>query len=307
MNKSTTYIHDADGLSAVLDSMKRNPTKLVVLKEACYFLQNMLVQATGIASTIFKARIVPILVEALSIENADVDFQQSVCGLVANLALDKKVKVTIGKSDAIHSIIATLNTTTNLEVKQSACSALKHIALESKSNQSKLSEAGGLEAAFGAIKSFPDDPVLLIAAFGVIKELCIYDEDIARDVVKKGGVRIILKAMKDNSDLAIMQFAACGVIGYLPYEKRDKNAPKLAKAVIDAMKTHSEVSYVQIAACDSLLELAQVPTACTILKDKVTQKLLLKAKEEFEPCESDVDDIIAACTGKNKKKTKGKK
>jgi len=290
---SVPFIRDADGLTAVLSSMKNNPTKLLVQREACYFLQNMLVHEHETANTISKSRVVLIIADAMANEHADAEFIQSVCGLIANLALNKRAKAAIGKAGAIPCIIDALNSSKDLDVKQAACSALKHLALESTDNQQRISEAGGLDAVFSAIKSFPDDEVLLIAAFGALKELCIKDEASSRKLASKGIVKILLKSMQDNQDLAIMQSAACGLIGYLPYGKRDKEAPKLAKLVIAAMKAHSDVNYVQIEGCDALVELSQISSVLPILKEKSTAKILQKAKKEYEECQSDVDDIIA--------------
>ena len=291
---SVPFIRDADGLAAVLSSMKNNPNKLLVQREACYFLQNMLVHENDTANAISKSRVVPIIADAMANEHADAEFIQSVCGLIANLALNKRAKAAIGKSGAIPCIIDALNSSEHLDVKQAACSALKHLALESSDNQKKISEAGGLDAVFSAVKSFSDDEVLLIAAFGALKELCIKDEASSRKLVSKGIVKILLKAMKDNQDLAIMQSAACGLIGYLPYGKRDKEAPKLAELIIAAMKAHGDVSYVQVEGCDALVELAQVSSVIPILKEKSTAKVLQKAKKEYEECQSDVEDIMAA-------------
>ena len=290
---SVPFIKDADGLAAVLSSMKNNPNKLLVQREACYFLQNMLVHENDTANAISKSRVVPIIADAMGSEHADAEFIQSVCGLIANLALNKRAKAAIGKSGAVPCIIDALNSSKDLDVKQAACSALKHLALESSDNQKRISDAGGLDAVFSAVSS-SDDEVLLIAAFGALKELCIKDEASSRKLVSKGIVKILLKAMQDNQDLAIMQSAACGLIGYLPYGKRDKEAPKLAKLIIAAMKAHSAVSYVQIEGCDALVELAQVSTVVPILKEKSTAKVLQRAKKENEECMSDVEDIMAA-------------
>ena len=295
---SVPFIKDADGLATVLSSMKANPSKLLVQREACYFLQNMLVHENETANAISKSRVVPIIADAMANEHADAEFIQSVCGLIANLALNKRAKAAIGKSGAIPCIIDALNSSEDLDVKQAACSALKHLALESSDNQKRISEAGGLDAVFSAVKSSSDDEVLLIAAFGALKELCIKDEASSRKLVSKGIVKILLKAMQDNQDLAIMQSAACGLIGYLPYGKRDKEAPKLAKLIIAAMKAHGDVSYVQIEGCDALVELAQVSTVIPFLKEKSTAKVLQKAKKECEECQSDVEDILAVAKKK---------
>ena len=285
-------------ISAVILSMERNPNKLAVQKEGCYFLQNMLVYSTTNVEAVSKSQVVAGIVPALTNEQflVDEEFLQSACGLLANLALDEQAQVAVGKSGAISALIKTLNTTDDIEAKQASCSALKHLAMENSDNQARMLQEGCLEAVFTAITgSFSHDPVLLAAAFGVMKELCIHDEEVARKIMKMGGIKILLKTMTSFPDLAMIQAAACAVIGYLIYDNKDKDATKLTNAIITAMKNHDDTGLVQIEACDALTELSHVPAVCNILKEATIQKLLERAKRHFPPCESDVDDIIAAC------------
>ena len=143
------------------------------------------------------------------------------------------------------------------------------------------------------IKSNPDDPALLISLLNLTKELC-NDEEVARKVPEMGGIKIILKVMKTNIDVAMVQVAACGVIGFFVLEGREeKNGPSLVKAIIDAMTKHDSVGEVQVHACDALFELSRIPATYGIFKEKKTKELLLHAKSHFKLCESDVDDIIA--------------
>ena len=111
-----------------------------------------------------------------------------------------------------------------------------------------------------------------VKAFNLMKELCLYDEDVGIQIVENGGIKIILKAMEKYFDVASMQVAACEIIGFLLLKgKSEIHAPKLAKAIITAMKNHGEAVDVQIQACDALFELSQVPTTRLILKKKETQ------------------------------------
>jgi hypothetical protein len=292
---SIQHIMDAGGLRAVIAAMERFPKKLAVHKEGCYFFQNLIVRSIDALSAVSNSQVVSIIVEAMSNADSDTEFLLSVCGLIANLAVNKEAKESVGKSDAIFAVISVLKTTDDVEVKQAACTALKNLAVGSTENQTKILEKGGLDALFCAIRSHPNHPLLLVLSFNLMKELCINDEEVAYLIVKNGGIKIILKAMETNRDLATMQVAACEIIGYLLLKgKSEIHAPKLVKAIVTAMKNHNDASDVQIQACDALFELSQVPTTRLILKKKETQELLLRAKSHFKSCESDVDDIIAA-------------
>lgn len=247
-----------------------------------------------VANKIVQEQIIPIILSAMSNEKADTDFKESVLGLIGNLSLNEKAKASIDRSDAISTLVETMRSCIEVDLKRAACSALGHIALDSSANQARISESGGLPATFAAIKAFPHDPDMLIAAFGLMKELAINDEEIAKCIVDEGGLTIILSAMKEHSDLSMMQIAACGVVAYLPYGKKDRMAPKIAEAVVSALKNHSRAADVETAACEALLEIVtNVPSARKLVKETKTRKLLLEAKEANEDCESDVDDILA--------------
>mmetsp|Transcript_29169 Transcript_29169/g.78923 ORF Transcript_29169/g.78923 Transcript_29169/m.78923 type:complete len:1470 (+) Transcript_29169:109-4518(+) len=289
------YIIDADGLHAVISAMKRFPKKLAVQKEGCYFLQNLVVRSADTYIAVSDSQVFPIIVEAMSLVEADSEFLQSAYGLIANLALNKHLKASIGKSDCISAAISKLKIARDVEVKQAACTALRNLAMDSIYNQTKISKEGGLDVIFEAIRSSPDVPALLIASFNLMKELCINNEEVAHQVAQHNRIKIILKAMEDKSDLSGIQIAVCELIGFLVLKGQNEIlAPKLAKAVLTSMKNHSENNDVQIQACDALFELSQVPTTHLILKKKETQDLLFRAKNNFKGCESDVDDIIAA-------------
>ena len=291
----TQHIMDAGGVQAVVAAMERFPKKVAVLREGCFFFQNLIVRSADALSAVSNSEVVPIIVGVMSTENLGTEILLPICGLIANLAVNKEAKEFIGQSDAISATISVLNSSNDGEVKQAACTVLKNLAIGSSGNQTKITEKGGLDALFGAIRIHPGDALLLILSFNVMKELCVKDEEIAYQIVDNGGIKIILKAMQKNSDLAAMQVAACEIIGYLFLEgKSEIHAPKLVKAIVTAMKNHSEVSDVQIQGCDALFELSQISTTRLILKKQETQELLLKAKSQFKSCESDVDDIIAA-------------
>jgi len=289
------HIMDAKGVQAVVAAMKRFPKKLEVQKEGCYFIQNLIVRSIEALRIVSKSQVVSIIIEAISDPDSDTEFSILVCGVIANLAVDQKAKEKVGKTDAISTFISKLNGVGNAAVKEAACTAIKNLASGSTRNQKKILEKEGLEAVFDTIRSHPNDPLLLTLSFNVMKELCMYDEEVAHKIVKNGGIKLILKAMDRNHDLATMQVAACEIIGYLQFKgKSEIQAPKLVKAVVTAMKNHSDDSDVQIQACDALFELSQIPTTRLILKRKETQDLLALAKNQFEACASDVDDIIAA-------------
>eukprot|EP00339_Tiarina_fusa_P009827 CAMPEP_0117004594 /NCGR_PEP_ID=MMETSP0472-20121206/5506_1 /TAXON_ID=693140 ORGANISM="Tiarina fusus, Strain LIS" /NCGR_SAMPLE_ID=MMETSP0472 /ASSEMBLY_ACC=CAM_ASM_000603 /LENGTH=457 /DNA_ID=CAMNT_0004705583 /DNA_START=16 /DNA_END=1386 /DNA_ORIENTATION=+ len=162
IDSNVPLIMDAGGLIAVLNSMKRNPKKLMVQQEGCYVLQNMLASgpnavllSSAIADTIVESEseIVPNLLDSMFHENADTEFREAVLSLVANLALHPKANTSMGRSSAVSTLIRILNNTTTdspdvrVKLKILACSALSRIASNTENRQSNgmLSQDSGGE------------------------------------------------------------------------------------------------------------------------------------------------------------------
>lgn len=253
---------------------------------------------SAVVSKVMEVGVVPILLEAMSsdVADSDADLKQSVATLLSNLSLNAAVRQYIGgKTGAISILIANMMTCTELECAQAICYALKHLAIECPENQARIFDNGGLSAIFHAMKIFHDDPVILVTAFVLLKELAVHEDvTYASGIVDGGGLPIILSAMTEHYNHTGVQIAACDVIAYLPYEKNDKVAPKIAASVISSLEVHPDAVDVQMAGCEALLEIAtHVPAACKLTKCKKTSQLLQDAKELDERCASDVDDILA--------------
>ena len=253
---------------------------------------------SAVVNKVMEAGVVAILLEAMSsdVADSDADLKQSVATLLSNLSLNAVVRQSIGsKTGAVSILIATLMTCTELECAQAICYALKHLAIECPENQARIFDKDGLSAIFQAMKTFHDDPAILVTSFGLLKELSAHEDvTYASGIVDGGGLPIILSAMMEHSYHTGVQIAACDVIAYLPYGKKDKMAPKIAASIISSLEIHPDAVDVQMAGCEALLEIAtHVPAACKLTKCRKTSQLLQDAKELDARCASDVDDILA--------------
>jgi len=318
-NENNKKIIDAGGgLQVVLTAMERNPTAIYVQKEGCHFLQNMTTNySIHTAIEISKHHVVPMILKALQLSHKiknknnnnskkkkyDIEFQLTVCGLIANLASfqDTTVAAVVSNSNVIAIVFDTLNTANNLHVEQEAILALEFLATCSVKNQAMIWHKGGLQAAFNAIESYPNNKTLLISSFNLIEELCQNDTDgkVVGDIARLNGIQLLLTTMEENQDLVKLQVTAFVIIGFLILEKDDDKmyAPTLVKIIVSVMKKHNDNDTIQIQACDALFELSQVSSSHEILMESETQQMMLQVKSRYEDSVSDVNDIFASCKG----------
>ena len=224
------------------------------------------------------------------------DFMESVLGLVGTLALDKGAQASLGRSSTLPTLLETVRTSPLGLVKRLALLALAAIAMENSQNQSRITEAGGISIILTAARAFAIDSTVVLAALNLAKELVVGDEATAQRFVDEGGLKTTLLVMKKHFDKGPLQVAACHIIAYLPYEEENPVAPKVAEAIVHALENHAMDAEVQALGCEALLEIVtHVPSVRKLVKKKATQELLIAAKEEYEDCVSDVDDLLAAC------------
>merc|ERR1712238_353542 len=222
------------------------------------------------------------------------------------------VAAVVSKPNVIAIVFETLHTTKDLFVEQEAILALEFLATCSVENQAVIWKKGGLQAAFDAMKSWPNSKTLLLSSLNLIEELCQNDTDgkVVGDIVRLNGIQLLLTTMEENRKLVKLQVTAFVIIGFLILKKDDDKlyAPKLAKAIILAMQIHDDDDTIQMQGCDALFELSQVSSSHEILMENKTKQMLRHIKNNYEDSVSDVNDIFASCKGTyTPNKSKGKK
>ena len=151
-NNHIKKIIDSGALRVVLISMERNPNKFGLQNQGCNFLQNIVTHSdANTAKQISNSQVVPILLDAVTRDSSDTEFQQSIFGLIANLALVRDSKESLILSGTIPVIIGILDTSSDADIKQAAFISLRHLAMGSTSNQVKIWKEGGEFCTFSSL------------------------------------------------------------------------------------------------------------------------------------------------------------
>ena len=305
-----TFSYDADiakqvqdsGTAAVVASMKRNPRKIEVLREGCAFLQNMTVMTPDLARTILKRKrgeseestIVPTLVQAMENNPKYTKLQEAVCGVLSNVALTDKGAFAVARAGAIPALMPLISSQDNgVELKQSALSVLKHLAMNDDGNREAITGAGGVNPVIEAMKKHPEDVVLIIVACGLLKALAEHDKSNAIEITNRGTVRLIIAAMDKHSEFDHLQAAACGLLAAVKHEDGSKITVVAAKRVLWAMENYDDVSLVQSEGCHALYNLATCTNVLPLLKTRDVRQVLVAAKDKYpDECEAVVDELL---------------
>jgi len=305
-----TLSYDADtakqvqgsGTAAVVASMKRNPRKMEVLREACAFLQNMTVMSPDLARTILKRKrgeseesaIVPILVQAMENNPKYTELQEAVCGVLSNVALTNEGAFAVAKTGVIPALLPLISSEDNgVELKQSALSVLKHLAVKDDSNKEAITGAGGVNPVVEAMKKHPENVVLIIVACGLLKALAEHDKSNAIEITSHGTVQLIIAAMDKHSEFDHLQAAACGLLAAVKHQDGNKITVAAAKRVLWAMENYDGVSLIQSEGCHALYNLATCTNVLPLLKTRDVRQVLVAAKDEYpDECEAVVDELL---------------
>lgn len=307
------------GVTAVTNSMKRNPRKCDVLKEGSAFLQNMLVIYPGLARTVIKRQrgeseddgVVPILVNALKNNDKDANLHEAACGVLSNVALIASGKSAIIKAGSIPVLMRVLKNAATISgdigLKRTLFLFLTLLATDDEANvESMLSSLrdGFLEDTVSIIKQHPRDSLLLVAAFGFLKATAEHNNQLADDIVRSGVVKLVVSAMDKQAKFDQIQIASCALLAVIKHDG-SKSSMSAAKRIINAIEDHEDDPTVLEEACHALYNLAGCASiVMPLIKAKTVREMLSKVKHDHpEECGEIVDEILKISSLKSSRRT----
>ena len=307
------------GVTAVTNSMKRNPRKCDVLREGSAFLQNMLVIYPDLARTVIKRQrgeseddgIVPILVNALKNNDKDANLHEAACGVLSNVALIASGKSAIIKAGSIPVLMRVLENAATVSgeigLKRTLFLFLTLLATDDEANVETMLprlRGGGLEDTLSMIKKHPKDSLLLVAAFGFLKAIAEHNNHLADDIVRSGVVKLVVLAMDKHARFDQIQIASCALLAVIKHDG-SKSSTSAAKRVINAIENHEDDPAVLEEACHALYNLAECTSIIVpLIKAKDVREMLSKVKHDHpEECGEIVDELLKISSLKSSRRT----
>lgn len=244
--------NNINATTSIIESMKVNQTSNEVIKEGCYFLQNIICNheiSSDTIDLIVSIGIVPVIVGAMS-SQVDTDLVECACGLLGNLAIDDDISKEIGgNSSSIAILFGILTTNPDEGVSNSALIALKRVSSDNEDNITKMVEQGGVDVALDFLKRKSHDKDLLATGFGLLSTLTKNKSDNNSQLLN-----FAVSEMRNNPNLPSLLAGTCSVIRNLSVD--DVEQAKVTSAlVLNAINRHKTDSLVQFEGCQALLNL----------------------------------------------------
>jgi len=289
-------IYRFNGVQAVVDSMKRNPTKFEILKEGCFFIQNIVCNpevSRDTVNMIVANGIIPIVVDAVASFPTKNDFIEAACGALTNLAIDENARSAIGQySRTIPTILSILESEIlEGDVLHSSLSALKVLAKENDANKAMIVNAGAVDRVMKFLKQHTDDDYLVARGFGLLIELTRNGTESDETTIELNGFfDLVTSEMKKRPGSVHIQAGGCGMLRNLPLSRREQ-AETAMILVLEAMKNHSEDSMVQFEGCHALLWYSsKFPELAAMLQSEENSRVLFKSHLRYDIPTTTSDD-----------------
>ena len=272
-------IENVNGVGEIIDAMSRNSKKQLVMKEGCFFLQNMLCNPDILPETIrlvVSSNIALTIVDELSENMNDPDFVDAACGFLSNLVINDDARSHVGEyQKSIPTLLSMLERDIIVDACKNAMNALRHLASRNDVNVAKIVDNGGIQKVIDYLKRQNNDVIVVDAGLGLLSELA-QDVEISQRLLDSGCVDLIKKETKKHSDSPHIQARACEMLPNLLIDGNDiKGAIGFT---LTAMKNHKH-SLVQYAGCHALLQYCcRFPESIQLLQSKRAMPILRESQ-----------------------------
>jgi len=252
--ESHSSINSVDGVGNVINAMKRYPKKYDILKEGCYFMQNILCNPAILPETIeliVSKDVVPLIIDAMGNKANDVECVTAACGLLANLVIDESAREHVGKCDlTVPTLLAVLGSGTDMDARKCSLNALSFLATGNDVNIAKIISLDGIKTLMDFLTP-PNDVVLADSGMRLLAELTKNSKVNSQTLMDTGGLEFVTNEMANNPDSPHLQASAFRVLRNLPIGLDKVDAT--VHLILKSMETHEEDSIVQYEGCHVLM------------------------------------------------------
>lgn len=244
-------IASVDGVRAVIDSMKRNTKNYDVLKEGCYFLQNILCNPEITPETIECVLCtIPIIIDALCETIDDAEYRGAACGVLASLAIDESAREHIARYDlSVPMLLSVLGPGIDMDTCKYSLNTLSFLATVNDDTKAKIAKLQGIRTVLEFLTPL-NDVVLLDSGMRLLAELTRNNKENTQLLLDEGGFEFVRTTMENNSGSSHLQgraFAVLRNLAILDFESA-------VSLILNMMSSHKKDSLVQFGTCQALLQ-----------------------------------------------------
>jgi hypothetical protein len=249
--------------------MKRNTKQYDVLKEGCYFLQNILCNPEITCETIeCVSFIIPIIIDALCEKIDDAEYTGAACGVLANLAIHESAREHIVRYNlSIPTLLSVVRSGIDKVACKYSLNALSFLATVNDDTKAKIAKLQGMTTVMNFLIPL-SEIVLLDSGMRLLAELTEKNKENSQLLLDEGGLEFVTTKMTGNaqsSHLQVSAFAVLRNLAILDFEKVDD----AVISILTMMRSHKEDSMVQVDACQALLQYCcRYPGTATLLQSE---------------------------------------
>ena len=153
------------------------------------------------------------------------------------------------RTENVNTIIETMKlNVADADVQEQACGALRNLCASDPENQSRIGQAGGIEAVLSAMKRHENHANVQEYACEALCNLSANNDENRTRIAQAGGIQAVLRAMKRHENHANVQEFACRVFYWISQNaecKRHAIDAGAIPAIEAAIRNHPNKNEVQ--------------------------------------------------------------
>lgn len=278
-------IQNVKGVEGIIESVKRNPKKFDIMKDACLILQNFLSNEERRQETIdlvTSLNVIPVVIDGMYYSHKDMGFLVAACGLLANLAMDEDAKTVISDyALSTKTLLAVLECTgIDADVAISTLTVLRILLTKNQEYKRKIAEGGGIKTVTDFLTA-PQEVIVAESGLELLAEIVNNNADNAEQLKACGGIKFVTSLMKGKPRSSALQAVGCRILcsfatcahpskGVSAHPIQVEEAEEALKLVLSMMKSHTNSNSVQLDGSQALVHLCSVfPTLTASLDSSI--------------------------------------
>ena len=247
------------GIEAIINAMNTHLLHVGVQEFSCRALGSLTHHNDENRATVPSEGGIQAIIRAMKLHSTNTNIQEAACRALYNLACDSANNDSIAKEGGIDVIIGCMtNHETAFKLHEAACRAIRNLSFGSPSNNKLIPLKGGIEAIIDVMK-LPNQSVnTLIEACKALYNLS-YEEDNRNAISSYGGIQVIIKIMKRNSepDLYLESFRILCILASDYQRKNVISQDGRISMIFMIMKNHIDHLQIQTEGYKLLRKLSQ--------------------------------------------------
>ncbi|KAG5472299.1 hypothetical protein LSCM1_03698 [Leishmania martiniquensis] len=239
-----------------VSSLFNNTRSELVILECIHFLRSVAINMKEIKERIYTTGCVPRLLETMRVYKENTSIQEEACSLLSYLSFDSAmITGSITRSGGVLLVLEAMRRFHNNEdILIAACAALSGLTFNNQAGQQVVSDNDGVTLILGSMHRgkkarLQENGCLAIGT------IC-WNSDLKADVVRKGGVRLIMRALEEHYTSPGLVKNACRALAQLAFNceayRNELNAKEVIPLIIRGMAQHRNYDRAQLHGCVAL-------------------------------------------------------